>query len=227
MNFGYYMKLPLINTIKKRDHRDVALFQDVLIRIIYEIDNTAEIHGGTAIWRCYGGKRFSKDIDIYISSKVKRQEFKKRITKTAEKYNAEVIKLKDTGNLLFIELLLDNIYSEIDINYKKYYDDPVIREYENIDGTVSEVLTLPPEILTVEKIEAYKDRKYITDLYDIRILVDYADIKPIKKQLENFVSTIEIPKNYKKAEAALGNLIYGGPIPTFKSMVNYIQRRIS
>lgn len=227
MNFGYYMRLPLINTIKKRDHRDVALFQDVLIRIIYEIDNTAEIHGGTVIWRCYGGKRFSKDIDIYISSKVKWQEFKRRITKTAEKYSAEVIKLKDTGNLLFIELLLDNIYSKIDINYKKYYDDPVIREYENIDGTVSEVLTLPPEILTVEKIEAYKDRKYITDLYDIRILVDYANIKPIKKQLENFVSTIEIPKNYKKAEAELGNLIYGGPIPTFKSMVNYIQRRIS
>ena len=41
------MSLPLANRLKRRAQRDVALFEDVLVRIIYEIDSTAEIHG---IW---------------------------------------------------------------------------------------------------------------------------------------------------------------------------------
>ena len=78
---------------------------------------------------------------------------------TAKDYGAEVIKLKDTGNLIYMELLMDGIYSEIDINYKAYYKNPVIRQYENLDGTFGEVLTLPPEALVLEKISAYNGRQ--------------------------------------------------------------------
>ena len=144
------MNIPLMNRLRKRAHRDVALLEDVMVKIIYGMDSTVEIHGGTAIWRCYGGRRFSKDIDIYVASQTKWQELKERIRDTAKDYGAEVIKLKDTGNLIYMELLMDGIYSEIDINYKAYYKNPVIRQYENLDGTFGEVLTLPPEALVLE-----------------------------------------------------------------------------
>ncbi len=220
------MNIPLMNSLQKRAQRDVALFQDVLIRIIYEIDNTIEIHGGTAIWRCYGGRRFSKDIDAYVSSQAKWNELKERIKTTSEKYNAKVIKLKDTGNLIFIELLLDNIYSEIDINYKKYYKEPVIKKYENLDGTFNEILTLPPEALIGEKIDAYNDRKLITDLYDMRILVDHAEIAKVGPQLKTFLSSLETPKDIKAQEARLKDLIYEGPVPSFVTLMTYIKGKI-
>jgi len=220
------MNIPLINRLNKRSQRDIALLEDVLIRIIYEIDNTAEVHGGTAIWRCYGGRRFSKDIDIYIRSKEHLEAFRLRIQKTAQKYGTEVLKLKDTGNLIFMELLLGDIYSEIDINYKKYYADPVLKRYENTDGTFFEILTLPPEILIQEKIDAYKDREYITDLYDIGLLVDYADIGIVGLQLRQFMSSVNAPKDLEKEEMRLKTLIYEGPVPTFESLINSIRGRI-
>ena len=60
------MKLPLFNRLKKRQHRELALLQDEITDIVYRISDEAVLHGGTAIWRCYGGNRFSEDIDIYI-----------------------------------------------------------------------------------------------------------------------------------------------------------------
>ena len=31
----------------------------------------AILHGGTAIWRIYSGKRFSEDLDLYLTKEVK------------------------------------------------------------------------------------------------------------------------------------------------------------
>lgn len=216
-----------MNRLRKRSHRDVALLEDVMVRIVYGLDSTIEIHGGTAIWRCYGGKRFSKDIDMYVASQEKWQELKERITETAKDYGAEVIKLKDTGNLIFMELLVDGIYSEIDVNYKVYYKDPVVRGYENVDGTFGEVLTLPPEALILEKISAYNDRKSITDLYDLRILVDFAEIGKVRQQLKKFVASIGKGEDMRKEEERLKDLIYEGPVPSFASLVGYIKGRIA
>lgn len=221
------MKIPLSNRLKKRAQRDVALFQDVLIRIIYEIDPSIEIHGGTAIWRCFGGRRFSKDIDIYVSSQQKRDDLKEKIKSVALKYGVKIVKLKDTENLIFIELLMDGIYSEIDINYKKYSKEYAIRQYENIDGTLYDIITLPSEILIAEKIDAYSDRKSITDLYDMRILVDYADKNKIKTRMKTFLSSIKEPSDRKKEEARLADLIFEGPVPSFKALVDYLKDKIS
>ncbi len=213
--------------MKKRAQQDVALLEDVLVRILYETDNTIEIHGGTVIWRCYGGKRFSKDIDIYMASEEKLQDLKDRIRDTASRYDAKVEKLKDTGNLIYISFLLGNIYSEIDINYKSYYKDPVIKQYENLDGTFYEILTLPPEVLINEKINAYTDRESITDLYDITILLEHADITRVKPQLKKFVSSLKTPAKVKEEESRLQGLIYEGPIPSFRTLVDRIKGKIS
>ena len=43
--------------------------QDRFIETVYSFDPSLILHGGTAIWRCYSGNRFSFDIDGYITSK--------------------------------------------------------------------------------------------------------------------------------------------------------------
>ncbi len=155
------MDIPLLNRLKKKSQRDIALLEDVLTRVLYEIDNTVELHGRTTIWRCFGSRRFSKDIDVYLKSQEKLEDMKSRIPGIVEKYGAKVLKFKDTGNLIFIEISLGGIFSEIDINYKKYYKNPIIKSYENLDGTFYEVLTLPPEALIAEKMDAYNDRRLL------------------------------------------------------------------
>ena len=66
----------------------------------------------------------------------------------------------------------------------------------------------------------------ITDLYDLRILVDFADIGEVRPQLKAFVSAIDVEKGMRKEEERLKDLIYEGPVPSFASLVEYIRDRI-
>lgn len=154
------------------------------------------------------------------------KDLKDKISGVSEKYGAKVLKVKDTGNLLFIELLLDGIYSEIDVNYKNYYTGPVMRQYENLDGTFFDILTLPPEALILEKINAYNGRRYLTDLYDMKILLDNADLSKIKSELKEFKIHMKPPKEKGPEEDRLKGLVYEGPIPSFKTLADYIKGRI-
>ena len=58
-----YDKFPLRNVLKGRMLK-IAELQD---RVIIELSSRFGIilHGGTAIWRVYGGRRFSFDVDLY------------------------------------------------------------------------------------------------------------------------------------------------------------------
>lgn len=60
------MKIPLMLKLRKSAHKDIAAAQDLIVESLYDTFNDAVLHGGTCIWRCYQGKRFSEDIDMYI-----------------------------------------------------------------------------------------------------------------------------------------------------------------
>jgi hypothetical protein len=55
--------IPLALKLKKRTHRTVAYAQDLIVPQIYVSFPFSVVHEGTAIWRCYGGNRFSEDKD--------------------------------------------------------------------------------------------------------------------------------------------------------------------
>lgn len=55
------MEIPLEKRLKKRLHVDVGRLQDEAMEVLYSVDNTLVLHGGTAIWRCFSGNRFSED----------------------------------------------------------------------------------------------------------------------------------------------------------------------
>jgi predicted nucleotidyltransferase component of viral defense system len=58
--------IPLILRLKRANHKELAKAQDIIVKALYETFNEAVFHGGTCIWRCYGGNRFSEDIDVYL-----------------------------------------------------------------------------------------------------------------------------------------------------------------
>ena len=64
----------MIDKLKKKMHKDIALLQDIFIDILYEIFPDCVLHGGTAVWRCYNGTRFSEDIDVYIKKDLQKLE---------------------------------------------------------------------------------------------------------------------------------------------------------
>jgi len=49
-------EIPIILQLKRQNHKELALAQDIMIENIFNIEE-AVFHGGTAIWRCYGGRR--------------------------------------------------------------------------------------------------------------------------------------------------------------------------
>lgn len=124
------MKLPIMQRLKKREYREIAVFQDIVIELLYELDSSVILHGGTAIWRCYSGNRFSNDIDVYLKSNRIIKEVKEKIDEIALNYNLRVEKIKDTGNLVFIAFSLGNTYLKVEINYKVGIRHPIAMRYE-------------------------------------------------------------------------------------------------
>ena len=60
------MDIPLEGLLKNKEYLEMARLQDEVIARLYSIDTKLTFHGGTSIWRCYGGKRFSYDLDLYV-----------------------------------------------------------------------------------------------------------------------------------------------------------------
>jgi len=180
------VKLPIIKQLKKRHQIETARLQDELMHLLYNVDNSLIIHGGMAIWRCYSGNRFSVNIVLYSIN------FPERLTEFQKEIKSNELKLKElknTGNILCSNISDNDISVKIEINQKYYPENPVEMEYELIDGNTLNVLTLSAESLINEKILAYRDRKFMRDLYDIYVLLKFVNSleKPVD---ENVVKTI-------------------------------------
>lgn len=53
---------------EEKSQLEVATLHGELVYIIHSIADDAVLHGGISIWRCYSGKRFAEDIDLYSQS---------------------------------------------------------------------------------------------------------------------------------------------------------------
>ena len=68
-NYYFFYMEPIADPITG-DRLRLAELQYEVIDIIYNrVEPDATLYGGTAIWRCYGGNRFSEDIHIYLSNR--------------------------------------------------------------------------------------------------------------------------------------------------------------
>lgn len=213
------MRIPIIKKLRKRQQVHVATLQDMLMEIVYKLVETPVLHGGTAVWRCYGGNRFSEDLDFYFKPD---PDFKARLTRVLPSYGMEMLKFKDTGNVLFSKIGDGETEIRLESNHVMIKDS-VIKDFEKVDGSPMTVHTLSEESLIKEKMAAYLDRKLIRDVYDVYHLSSMVDPALVQEEALEFLHDLPAPVD----PGVLKVLIISGAVPTFESMVRTIRSRLT
>ncbi|MCX6748744.1 MAG: nucleotidyl transferase AbiEii/AbiGii toxin family protein [Candidatus Pacearchaeota archaeon] len=210
------MELPISLKLKKRMHKNIAYAQDILIEELYKVFNDAVLHGGTAIWRCFKGNRFSEDVDVYMEKDEKKIGL---FFANLEKLGFKIIKKRIKEN---------SLYSELDFNETRVRFEAVfsaikgtLAEYENINGTLRSIYSLNAESFVREKVNTYLKRKKIRDLYDIYFLLKYVKEK---KAVETEIKTLIINFSNPIDEKNLKVILISPPVPSSKVLLEYIER---
>ena len=183
--------IPLNLRLKKARHKEIASIQDLIVEELRKEFEKAVIHGGTAIWRCYRGNRFSEDIDVYMPKDIKKIE---SLFKNLEKRGLVIERKKVSKNSIYSLLKLGRTAVRFEALFK--ISAGFLKEYETIDGNLVTIRTLSPEELINEKIGAYLNRLKIRDLYDIFFLLRYVKSKKdvssnLKKLIWGFKEPID------------------------------------
>ena len=190
--------------------------QDYVIDIIYDrFQPDALLYGGTAIWRCFGGARFSEDIGMYMN----RESFNSFIS-SLDRYGLRLIR-QDPEFPMVIRIANDQ--TELLLETKEGYAESEIRAYSRVDGSTKTISVLSPTELMVRKIEAYLNRTFIRDIYDLFILTNWLDKTDyvVRTKISEFLKDIPTPVD----EEVLASLLYSGSGNLdFIKMVNYIKR---
>jgi len=209
--------IPLSLRIKKETHKKIASAQDLIVEEIYKHFNNAVFHGGTAIWRCYSGKRFSEDLDFYFP---KEKEKINELFSSLEKIGFKIIKKKVLDNSVYSELEYNRISVRLEATFQKVKGNIV--DYEKSEGNIISVYSLTPEEFIKEKINTYLSRFKIRDLYDIFFLLKLVNsFDLLKKEIKRLTS------NYKKPidESDLKVIILEGIVPSSEEMIDYIRKK--
>lgn len=197
-------------------HKNIAYAQDLIVEDLYNFFPEAVIHGGTAIWRCYHGNRFSEDIDIYIKkNKTKIENFFKNL----KNKGFTIIKKRIKENSLYSVLKFNRTLVRLEATFQtKPY---ILKEYETSESILINIYTLSPEEIIKEKINTYIKRNKIRDLYDIFFLLrEIKNKNKISKELKKLITKFKEPID----EEELKILIIEGPIPNVTQMLDYIKR---
>lgn len=209
-------KIPLQVRLKKEIHRKIAYAQDLIVKEVYAVFDKAVLHGGTAIWRCYNGRRFSEDLDFYLPKNDKNITL---LFNNLKKVGFEIKKKKVSENSIYSELELNRTSVRLEATFQKVSG--VICDYEMSDGNIVSIYSLTSEMFLAEKINTYVKRLNVRDLWDVFFLL---------KNVENPYKIKEIGgliKNYKKPidEGNLKAILLEGIVPSADEMIEYIKRK--
>jgi predicted nucleotidyltransferase component of viral defense system len=209
------VKIPIVLKLRKGSHKEIAKAQDIVIKILYETFEKAVFHGGTAIWRCYDGNRFSEDVDVYLPNNLEKIDL---LFEKFEKAGFSIEKKKVGENSIYSNLKMNDTEVRFEALFKKVSG--VLKDYETAEGNIIIVYTLAPEEFIDEKVNTYLKRLKIRDLYDIFFLLRHVKKKEdVKKVLKKLVDGFRKPED----ESDLKVLILEGVIPGADKMLDYIK----
>lgn len=212
------MELPISSLLRRRNELETAQLEDDVVSLLSGITDRLALHGGTTVWRCYGGRRFSKDVDAYIWDK----GFKEKFMEAAERIGIEVSKFREK-KLTYIHVRKGD--TEIKIEPNNVERASVLVPYERVDGSRINILALSPEDLVLEKIEAYGDRRAYKDLYDITVLLNHVKhADKVRTTLSKFTKSIPEPDESFQSYSEFRSIIYSGPAPSYERMSEFIKR---
>ncbi len=208
-------KIPLNLKLRKAAHKRTAYVQDVLVEELYSFFPKAIIHGGTAIWRCYNGNRFSEDVDVYLPRDVEKIE---EFFELLENRGFKIIKKRIKENSVYSEVVFNDVPVRFEATFQ--VKKGTTRKYEKSEGFFINVFTLTAEELVFEKVETYLKRRKIRDLYDIFFLLNYVKRDKVQAELKKLIRNFEKPKD----EENLALIIISGAVPDSKQLLRGIGR---
>ena len=211
-------RIPLTLRLRKQAHKDIAEGQDLIVKSLYDFFPNAVLHGGTAIWRCYDGNRFSEDVDAYIPNNPPKID---AFFNALEKNGFKIKRDKKTENSLYS--LLE--FNRTDVRFEALFraKKGSLKEYETADGNFITIYTLTPEELIKEKIDAYLKRLKVRDVYDVFFLLRHIkDIKEASNDIKRLIRDYRMPLDEKELKV----LIIEGIVPGTEKMLDYIKRAV-
>lgn len=208
--------IPLILRLKKEIHKKIATAQDLIIQEMLDIFDKAVLHGGTAIWRCYKGNRFSEDIDVYMPKDINKINM---FFKNLENKGFIIKKKRIKENSLFSDMQFNRVSVKFEAIFKEVKG--VLKDYETIEGNYIVIYSLTPEEIIKEKVDAYVKRSKIRDIYDVFFLLKYVEDKDkIKQQIQKLLKRFKSPIDEKELKI----LVTEGIAPDYKEILEYIKR---
>lgn len=210
-------RIPLQTKLKRELHRKIAYAQDLIVEEVYRHFPKAVLHGGTAIWRVYSGKRFSEDLDFYLP---KNEEKANELFKDLENKGFKIIKKKISENSIYSELIFDRTSVRLEATFQKVQG--ALSNYESSDGNFIAIYSLTAEEFLIEKAKTYLKRQKIRDLWDIFFLLrEIPKLLKSKEVLKQLITSYNQPVD----ENNLKSIILEGVVPSSKKMLEYIKIR--
>ncbi len=209
-------KIPLQTRLKREMHRKIAYAQDLIVNEVYNVLGKAILHGGTGIWRCYNGKRFSGDLDFYFPKNKEKIEL---LFENLRKAGFSIKKRKISENSVYSELEFERVSVRLEATFQKVSG--VICDYEMSDGNIISVYSLTSKMFLIEKANTYLKRFKIRDLWDVFFLLKNIENPREIKEIEILIN------NYKKPddEEDLKVILLEGVVPSADEMIDYIKRK--
>ncbi len=209
--------IPLSLRLKKEVHRRIALTQDLILEEVYRYFPKAVLHGGTAIWRCYAGRRFSEDLNFYLPNEPEKLH---RLFTALEKQGFALLKKKISANSVYSELGFDRVTVRLEATFQRIAGS--VTDYQLADGNRIVIYSLTPQEFLKEKVTTYLKRRKVRDLYDIFFLLGVIDdLAAVKDDVALLVSSYEPPVDERDLRA----ILLEGITPSAHQMMEYIERK--
>ncbi len=188
-----------------------ARLQDEIARALALEGRGTVFHGGTGIWRCFSGGRFSQDVDVYVWKESKLNGILNRLKLAGlqayrgrqRRYNCYTI---------------SNDATEVSIQVNERKVNGVLRNYEAVSGSYISLYILDPQTLFKEKIETYRNRREERDVYDLKVLTGYVEKGSVRRVLSAFLADIKEPSD----RGSLKDVVYKEAPPSFEDLVEYL-----
>ena len=203
--------IPLQIKLKRDLHRKIAYAQDLIVIEVYNVFNNAILHGGTGIWRCYKGKRFSEDLDFYLPKEKDKMEL---LFENLSKLGFKIKKKKIAFNSVYSELEFDRVSVRLEATFQSVKTQ--ICDYELVDGNFIAIYSLSAEDFIKEKVNTYLKRFKVRDLWDIFFLLKLTNKVP---EINNLILNYKVPVD----ENDLKVIILEGIVPKSSEMIDYIK----
>ena len=210
------VQIPLHTRLKREVHRNIAYAQDLIVKEVYAVLPKAVLHGGTAIWRCYQGKRFSDDLDFYFPKELAKID---TIFEHLKKVGFEIKKKKISANSVYSELVFERSSVRLEATFQRIRG--VICDYEMSDGNFISIYSLTVEDFLREKAVTYLKRLKIRDLWDVFFLIKSVENSRKIPEIETILAKYQQPID----EQDLKVIILDGMVPSAAEMIDYIKRK--